>query len=170
MTTSLFTIAISAEYRGTQEIYSAQVVARNGEKLYQSGRGANDSAASFRMATKSKFGEKEYVEWHSAVAFRELAQEVVEKCAKGPFIRSRWLLASQQRRNDGGQSKPKLLRPAAFPVLPPVPFLRDGIFLSELPRPVPSKSSVLRRFLPEQENPRFRSLTEPVRCQVHGTG
>ena len=29
--------------------------------------GANDSAASFRMATKSKFGEKEYVEWHSVV-------------------------------------------------------------------------------------------------------
>lgn len=27
-----------------------------------------------------------------------------------------------------------------------------------------------RRFLPEQENPRFRSLTEPVRGQVHGTG
>jgi len=49
--------------------------------------GVNDTAASFRMATKSKFGEKEYVEWHSVVAFRELAQEVVEKCTKGRFIR-----------------------------------------------------------------------------------
>ena len=49
--------------------------------------GANDSAASFRMATKSEFGEKEYVEWHSVVAFRELAKEVVEKCTKGRFIR-----------------------------------------------------------------------------------
>src|SRR5579871_2346368 len=49
--------------------------------------GANDSAASFRMATKSTFGEKEYVEWHSVVSFRELAQEVVEKCTKGRFIR-----------------------------------------------------------------------------------
>jgi single-stranded DNA-binding protein len=49
--------------------------------------GANDSAASLRMATKSKFGEKEYVEWHSVVAFRELAKEVVEKCTKGRFIR-----------------------------------------------------------------------------------
>src|SRR5215467_11100444 len=49
--------------------------------------GANDSGASFRMATKSKFGEKEYVEWHSVVAFRELAKEVVEKCTKGRFIR-----------------------------------------------------------------------------------
>src|SRR5579871_4100167 len=49
--------------------------------------GAKDSAASFRMATKSTFGEKEYVEWHSVVAFRELAKEVVEKCTKGRFIR-----------------------------------------------------------------------------------
>ena len=49
--------------------------------------GANDSAASFRMATKSTFGEKEYVEWHSVVAFRELAKEAVEKCAKGRFVK-----------------------------------------------------------------------------------
>jgi hypothetical protein len=34
MTTLLFTIAISAYYRGSQEIYSAQVIACNGEKLY----------------------------------------------------------------------------------------------------------------------------------------
>jgi hypothetical protein len=34
MTTLLFTITISATYRGTQEIYSAQVIACNGEKLY----------------------------------------------------------------------------------------------------------------------------------------
>jgi len=34
MTTLLFTIAISPSYRGTQEIYSAQVIARNGENLY----------------------------------------------------------------------------------------------------------------------------------------
>src|SRR5579871_4077211 len=33
--------------------------------------GANGSAASLRMATKSTFGEKEYVEWHSVVSFRE---------------------------------------------------------------------------------------------------
>lgn len=49
--------------------------------------GVNDSAASFRIATKSTFGEKEYVEWHSVVAFRELAKEVVEKCNKGRFIK-----------------------------------------------------------------------------------
>jgi len=34
MTTLLFTIDISAEYRGMKEIYSAQVIARNGMKLY----------------------------------------------------------------------------------------------------------------------------------------
>ena len=49
--------------------------------------GANGSAASLRMATKSTFGDKEYVEWHSVVAFRELAKEVVEKCTKGRFVR-----------------------------------------------------------------------------------
>src|SRR5579864_5795211 len=49
--------------------------------------GANGNAAAFRMATKSTFGGKEYVEWLSVVAFKELAQEVVEKCTKGRFIR-----------------------------------------------------------------------------------
>lgn len=34
MNSLLFTIAISAEYRGNNEIYSAQVVGRNGGKLY----------------------------------------------------------------------------------------------------------------------------------------
>jgi hypothetical protein len=34
MTTLLFTIEVSATYRGTQEIYSAQVIASNGQPLY----------------------------------------------------------------------------------------------------------------------------------------
>jgi len=34
MTTLLFTIDISADYRGMKEIYSAQVLARNGQQLY----------------------------------------------------------------------------------------------------------------------------------------
>lgn len=34
MTTLLFTIAISAEYRGNKEIYSVQAIARNGQTLY----------------------------------------------------------------------------------------------------------------------------------------
>lgn len=49
--------------------------------------GANDSAASLRMATNTEFGDKKYVEWHSVVAFRDLAKEVVEKCTKGRFIK-----------------------------------------------------------------------------------
>ena len=35
MTTLLFTIEVSATYRGAREIYSAQVMACNGQKLYQ---------------------------------------------------------------------------------------------------------------------------------------
>jgi len=53
------------------------------------------------MATKSKFGEKEYVEWHSVVAFRELAKEVVEKCTKGRFIRVYGYLHHSNGGNDG---------------------------------------------------------------------
>ena len=71
--------------------------------------GANDSAASFRMATKSKFGEKEYVEWHSVVAFRELAKEVVEKCTKGRFIRVYGYLHHSNGGNDGGQYKTEVV-------------------------------------------------------------
>jgi hypothetical protein len=68
--------------------------------------GANDSAASFRMATKSKFGEKEYVEWHSVVAFRELAKEVIEKCTKGRFIRVYgYLHSSRLGEGDAAQYK-----------------------------------------------------------------
>ena len=62
--------------------------------------GANDSAASFRMATKSKFGDKEYIEWHSVVAFRELAKEVVEKCTKGRFVRVYGYLHHSNSGND----------------------------------------------------------------------
>jgi hypothetical protein len=34
MTTLLFRIEISATYRGTQEVYSAHVIAPNGQALY----------------------------------------------------------------------------------------------------------------------------------------
>src|SRR5215467_3989388 len=71
--------------------------------------GANDSAASFRMATKSKFGDKEYVEWHSVVAFRELAKEVVEKCSRGRFIRIYGYLHHDNGGNDGGQYKTEVV-------------------------------------------------------------
>jgi single-stranded DNA-binding protein len=71
--------------------------------------GANDSAASFRMATKSKFGEKEYVEWHSVVAFRELAREVVEKCTKGRFIRVYGYLHHSNGGNGAAQYKTEVV-------------------------------------------------------------
>ena len=71
--------------------------------------GANDSAASFRMATKTKFGEKEYVEWHSVIAFRDLAEEVVEKCTKGRFIRVYGYLHHSNGGNDGGQYKTEVV-------------------------------------------------------------
>ena len=72
--------------------------------------GANDNAASFRMATKSKFGEKEYVEWHSVVAFRELAKQVVEKCTKGRFIKVYgYLHHSQAGSDDAPQFKTEVV-------------------------------------------------------------
>ena len=72
--------------------------------------GAKDSAASFRMATKNKFGEKEYVEWHSVIAFRDLAQEVVEKCTKGRFIRLYgYLHHSKVGKEDGAQFKTEVV-------------------------------------------------------------
>jgi single-stranded DNA-binding protein len=63
--------------------------------------GANDGTASFRMATKREFGEKEYVEWHSVVAFRELAKEVVEKFTKGWFVRVYGYLHHSNGGSDG---------------------------------------------------------------------
>ena len=72
--------------------------------------GTNDSAASFRMATKSKFGEKEYVDWHPVVAFRELAKEVVEKCTKGRFVRVYgYLHHSKVGKEDGAQFKTEVV-------------------------------------------------------------
>jgi single-stranded DNA-binding protein len=71
--------------------------------------GANQSAASFRIATKSKFGEKEYVEWHSVVAFRDLAKEVVEKCAKGRFVRVYGYLHHSKRGDDAAQYKTEVV-------------------------------------------------------------
>jgi single-stranded DNA-binding protein len=62
------------------------------------------------MATKSKFGQKEYVEWHSVVAFRELAKEVVEKCTKGRFIKIYgYLHHSNGGTNDAAQFKTEVV-------------------------------------------------------------
>ena len=72
--------------------------------------GANGSAASLRLATKSTFGEKEYVEWHTVVAFRELAKELVEKCTKGRFIKIYgYLHHSQTGSDDAPQFKTEVV-------------------------------------------------------------
>jgi hypothetical protein len=58
MTTLLFTINISACYRGTQEIYSAQVVARNGENLYHLAEALSISEALEKVVQEMRLQEK----------------------------------------------------------------------------------------------------------------
>lgn len=58
MTTLLFAIQISASYRGTQEIYSAQVIARNGEKLYHVAEAPSISEAVEQIVKQMKLQEK----------------------------------------------------------------------------------------------------------------
>jgi len=58
MTTLLFTIEISATYRGTQEIYSAQAIACNGEKLYRPTEAPSISEAVEQIVKQMKVQEK----------------------------------------------------------------------------------------------------------------
>ena len=58
MTTLLFTIQISGSYRGIQEIYSAQVIARNGEKLYHVAEALSISEAVEQIVKQMKLQEK----------------------------------------------------------------------------------------------------------------
>jgi hypothetical protein len=59
MTTLLFTIAISAFYRGTQEVYSAQVIACNGEKLYHLAEAPSISQALEKVVEEMRLQEKQ---------------------------------------------------------------------------------------------------------------
>ncbi len=59
MTTLLFTIAISAYYRGTREIYSAQVIACNGEKLYHLAEALSISEALEKVVQEMRLQEKD---------------------------------------------------------------------------------------------------------------
>jgi hypothetical protein len=59
MTTLLFTIAISAYYRGTREIYSAQVIACNGEKLYHLAEATSISEALEKVVQEMRLQEKD---------------------------------------------------------------------------------------------------------------
>ncbi|HTC94323.1 MAG TPA: hypothetical protein VK699_12855 [Terriglobales bacterium] len=58
MTTLLFTIQISGTYRGTQEIYSAQVIGCNGEKLYHAAEALSISEAVEQIVKQMKLQEK----------------------------------------------------------------------------------------------------------------
>jgi len=58
MTTLLFTIDISAEYRGMKEIYSAQVIARNGMKLYHLAEAVSISEALEKVVQEMRPEEK----------------------------------------------------------------------------------------------------------------
>jgi hypothetical protein len=59
MTTLLFTISISADYRGTQEIYSAQVLARNGLKLYHLAEALSIPEALEKVVQEMRLQEKD---------------------------------------------------------------------------------------------------------------
>ncbi len=58
MTTQLFTIAISAFYRGSVEIYSAQAIACNGEKLYYPAESLSVSGALEKLMLEMRLQEK----------------------------------------------------------------------------------------------------------------
>jgi hypothetical protein len=58
MTSLIFTIEVSATYCGTQEIYSAQVLARNGEKLYHFAEAVSISEAVEQIVKQLKAQEK----------------------------------------------------------------------------------------------------------------
>jgi hypothetical protein len=57
-TTLLFTIAMYAYFRGTQEIYSAQVFACNGEKLYHLSEALSISEALEKVVREMRLQEK----------------------------------------------------------------------------------------------------------------
>jgi hypothetical protein len=58
MTTLLFTISVSAQYRGTQEIYLAQANACNGEKLYHMAEAYSISEALEKIVREMRLQEK----------------------------------------------------------------------------------------------------------------
>jgi len=58
MSSLLFTIEISADYRGTNEVYSAQVIARNGMKLYHLAEAPSISEALEKLVQEMRLEEK----------------------------------------------------------------------------------------------------------------
>jgi len=60
MTTLLFTIEISATYRGTQEVYSAQAVACNGERIYRPTEAPSISEAVEQLVKQMQLQERSH--------------------------------------------------------------------------------------------------------------
>ena len=58
MITLLFTISISAHYRGMQEVYSAQVIACNGEKLFHLAEALSIPEALEKVVQEMRLQEK----------------------------------------------------------------------------------------------------------------
>ncbi len=58
MKTLLFTIDISADYRGVEEVYSAQVTARNGVQLYHLAEAASIPEAIEKVVQEMRLQEK----------------------------------------------------------------------------------------------------------------
>jgi hypothetical protein len=58
MTTLLFTIDISADYRGMREIYSAKVIAPNGTNLYHLAEAPAISEALEKIVQEMRLQEK----------------------------------------------------------------------------------------------------------------
>ena len=58
MTTLLFTISVSAQYRGTQEVYSVQVNACNGERLYHLAEAPSIPEALEKIVREMRLQEK----------------------------------------------------------------------------------------------------------------
>jgi hypothetical protein len=56
----LYTISIFAEYRGTQEVYSVEVLARNGEKLFHQAEAASISGALEKLVEQMRLQEKKF--------------------------------------------------------------------------------------------------------------
>ncbi len=65
MTTLLFTIAISAEYRGNKEIYSVQAIARNGQTLYHLAEAVSISEALEKLVQEMRLQDKNSASFHT---------------------------------------------------------------------------------------------------------
>ncbi len=65
MTTLLFTIAISAEYRGNKEIYSVQAIARNGQNLYHLAEAVSIAEALEKLVQEMRLQDKNSASFHT---------------------------------------------------------------------------------------------------------